>query len=311
MMRLSLYSKQCLNEIEQHTGINYTGLKHGTLHIFKDEKSLASSIKQAEFQKELGCEFEILPDRAACIAKAPSLTNSQKPIVGGLFFPLDESGDVHEFAVNLAQMEAAKTAKFMYDTSINNILTDGKKITGIETDKGTIYADRYIMSLGAYSPLLLRKIGIRLPIYPMKGYSISIPIANANAAPMTSITDQGDKVVYSRLGNILRVAGTAEFAGYDQSIRKERIDTLKFMTKRLFPDCGDIESANEWSCLRPSTPDGSPILGHSPYENLFLNTGQGTLGWTLACGSARIVADIIEGKEPDIDLTGLTIDRPL
>jgi len=310
LLRLSLYSKECIHKITNETGLSYAHLTKGTLHIFRNEKNLKAKIEQAAFQKELGCDFELLESREACLKKAPSLTNSPKKIIGGIYFPMDESGDVHEFTVNLAKIAEQKNkAKFIYNTNILKIIKNGGKIDRIETDKGDFTADSYVMSLGAYSPIFLKQVGINVPIYPLKGYSISIPLKNPDAAPKICITDQANKVVYSRLGNTLRVAGTAEFAGYDHTIRNERINTLKRMTRGLFPDSGDIINAEPWACLRPSTPDSLPILGKSPLSNLFLNTGQGTLGWTLSCGSAKIIGDIIEQKEPDIDLTGLTMER--
>lgn len=310
MMRLSLYSKEHFNHVTKETNLTYTHLEKGTLHVFKNEASLQANLEQAKFQEKLGCNYEYLPDRKSCLEMAPSLTNSPKPIVGGIFFPIDESGDVHKFTVNLAKYcTDTFNTKFLYNTTITELKKSKNKITGVITDKGEFTADNYVMSLGAYSPLLLKQVGIKAPIYPMKGYSISIPITNENAAPKTCITDQGNKIVYSRLDNILRVAGTAEFAGYNHKIRKERIETLKKMAKCLFADCGDIDNAIPWACLRPSTPDGSPIIGTSPIDNLYLNTGQGTLGWTLSCGSAKVLVDIMDNKKPEIDLAGLTLER--
>jgi D-amino-acid dehydrogenase len=301
MMLLSLYSKQVFAEIESETGIQYSKISKGTLHTFKDEKLLNANIRQAKFQKELGCDYEVLTSRAACEEKEPALKYSPTNIIGGLYFPCDETGDVREFAVNLAKISADKGVKFHYGTSVVEILTNGDKITGVKTDKGLFTADKYVVCMGAASPLLFNKIGVKMPIYPMKGYSISIDIKNSDKAPTLGITDQSNKIVFSRLGNIMRVAGTAEFAGYNDSIKKSRIDTLKRMTKESFPDAGDIDHANEWACLRPSTPDGCPLIGGTKYGNLFLNTGHGTLGWTLSCGSAKLIAHVIDGKKTDIE----------
>ncbi len=222
---------------------------------------------------------------------------------------MDASGDVNAFAVKLANYLHGKGVKFLYGKNAINILSEDDQITAIMTEDGRIESDAFVIASGAASPLLLRKIGINVPIYPMKGYSISIDIENSDKAPTVSLTDQYNKIVYSRLGTVLRVAGTAEFAGYDHSIDPERIATLKRMVSQCFPDAGHMETAKEWSCLRPSTPEGTPILGKTAYKNLFLNTGHGTLGWTLSCGSASIVADIIDGKSSEIDLTGLTLGK--
>jgi D-amino-acid dehydrogenase len=309
MMRLSLYSKECLKEIDAETSVQYSKISKGTLHTFKDEAMMQANIKQAEFQKTLGCDYKVLNSRKECEALEPSLKYSPSDIIGGLYFPVDETGDVHEFSKNLSHILTDKGVQFHCGTNIISILTDGDKITGVETDKGVLTADKYVVCLGATSSVLLKKIGVPVPIYPMKGYSISINITNMDKTPEIGITDQSNKIVFSRLGNILRVAGTAEFAGYDDSITKSRIDTLKKMAKESFPEGGDIDNALPWACLRPSTPDGSPIIGETKYKNLFLNTGHGTLGWTLSCGSAKAAADIIEGKKPEISLEGLTLER--
>jgi D-amino-acid dehydrogenase len=309
MMRLALYSKQCFAELESETAIKYSKISKGTLHTFKNEELMQGNIAQAEFQKTLGCDYKVLNSRAECEALEPSLKYSPSDIIGGLYFPVDETGDVYEFSQNLSHMLTDKGVQFHCGATIKNILTDSEKITGVETDKGILTADKYVVCMGASSPLLLKKIGVHLPIYPMKGYSISIDIKNMEKTPEVGITDQSNKIVFSRLGNILRVAGTAEFAGYDDSITAGRIETLKRMTKESFPDSGDIDNAKPWACLRPSTPDGSPIIGGTKYNNLFLNTGHGTLGWTLSCGSAKAAVEILEGKVPEIDLNGLMIDR--
>ncbi|MCE3232888.1 MAG: Glycine/D-amino acid oxidase [Rickettsiaceae bacterium] len=305
MMRLALYSKQCFAEIEAETNISYSKISKGTLHTFRNQALMDFNIQQADFQKTLGCDFKVLMSRSACEEIEPALKYSQTNIIGGLYFPIDATGDVCEFSINLATIIKEKGVKFHYGTKISNILVDGDKIVGVKTDKGVLTADKYVVCLGAATPLLLKPIGINLPIYPMKGYSISVKITNSDKAPTVGITDQGNKIVFSRLGDVMRVAGTAEFAGYNDSIKASRIATLKKMAKETFPESGDMDHAGEWACLRPSTPDGSPIIGKTKFNNLILNTGHGTLGWTLSCGSAKAAADIVEGKNPEIDLTGL------
>lgn len=305
--RLASYSKDVMSGLIEKSGVEFNYMKTGILHIFKDEHSMESQIEQARFQKELGCDFKILSYNE-CIRKEPVLVNTEKKIVGGLYFPIDESGDIYLFTKNLAEKAEKLTnpVKFRYNTQIKNIVRDGNKIVRVVTDKGDFTADKYIVSLGSYSPLYLKPIGINLPIYPMKGYSISIPINGSKGAPRMSITDQEHKLVYSRLGDILRVAGTAEFALYNNAIDEFRIECIRKSAKDLFPQAGDFEKISKWSCLRPQTPQGTPYIGKTQYENLILNTGHGTLGWTLAAGSAKIATDITEGKEPDIDLTGLS-----
>lgn len=310
MLRLALYSRQCLEAVEAYTHVQFQQSQKGILHIFRDELMMEANVHHAEFQKKLGCDFTLLASRQECETLEPALKHAPARIVGGIHFPMDGTGDVYMFTQELKKyLQEKHQVKFVYNTSVEQILVESYEVTGVKTDKGLMKADAYVACLGAAAPKLLHPLGIKLPIYPMKGYSISIPIADDAEAPTVGITDQGNKIVFSRLGNILRVAGTAEFAGYDDSVNDNRIATLKTMAKETFPDCGDYNEATTWACLRPQIPDGSPVLGRSPYRKLFLNAGHGTLGWTLACGSAKIVADILEGGQPDISLKGLDMAR--
>ena len=309
IIRLSSYSMNCLRKIEQEIEIDYKKSKGGILHYFDDKKALEYNIRQANFQNTLGCEFEILHGREACIQKETALRYSTKNIEGGIFFPIDECGDANQFTVNIAKILEQNGVKFEYNTNIKKFAKYNGKIQHVDTDKGSFKADSYVVAMGSYSTNILNELEVNIPVYPMKGYSLSVDILNDDAAPKIGITDQKNRLVFSRLGNTLRVAGTAELAGYDDNLTKKRIKALKIMAKENFPACGDFEKAKIWSGLRPSTPDGSPIIGKSPYKNLFLNTGHGTLGWTLSCASAKIICDLIEGKQPEISLSGLTIDR--
>lgn len=307
-LRLAMYSRECFGEIIKDTGVEFSYLNTGTVHTFRDEKSLAANISQAEFQKEFGCDYEILSNRQQCEQKEPALKHAPASIIGGLYFPMDASGDINEFTINLSKMLQEKGVKFIYGESVTEILTEGNIITALKTGNGGNYiADKFIVSAGAASPLLLNKIGVMVPIYPMKGYSLSIDIEDADKAPLVCVTDQYNKIVYTRLKKVLRVAGTAEFAGYNSAVHPGRISTLKRMIGELFPKAGRVEVGRQWACLRPSTPKGTPLLGETGYRNLYLNTGHGTLGWTLSCGSAKIVADIVNGSKVDFDLTGLTL----
>jgi len=311
MVRLALYSKKCLEELESEFNFDFNKMNNGILHVFKRKSYLEYNLKQASFQKKFGCSFELLDSMDAVLKKEPSLAYGATDIVGGIFFPMDGGGDVNQFTVSLSEsLQKEKKVNFKYDTVIEEILTDGDKIVGLKTNKGILKADIYVMCAGALSSVMLSDIGISVPIYPMKGYSISIPVGDSDKAPKMGITDQYNKIVYSRLGDVLRVAGTAEFAGYDDSIKGKRIESLKRMTKYLFPQIDSLDEATDWACLRPSTPDGSPIIGKTKkYNNLYLNTGHGTLGWTMSFASAKAVSDIIEGRESEIDLTGLDTSR--
>lgn len=313
VLRLALYSREKIKRVTERTKLDFCYMQTGTLHYFNNEQSLENNIKHAAFLNELGCPSEVL-NRAECLEKEPALKNSPAPLAGGVFYPLDESGDVHEFTLRLAEasQKVASNIDYRYHTTVEKIHVEQGNITSIQTDKGEFKADAFVLAFGAYSSFFLRSLKLPAPIYPMKGYSLSIPLKGGEAAPSMSLTDQGNKIVYTRLCDKVRVAGTAEFAGYNHDIRPSRIATLKRMVLKSFPQLeANILEATEWACLRPSTPDGAPLLGKTPIENLYLNTGHGTLGWTLGVGSARIVADQIEGKTPEIDLTGLTMERYL
>jgi D-amino-acid dehydrogenase len=307
LLKLGLYSKKKMEELRIYSGVAFDNRRDGILHIFSQAQEFEHATQQARFQEKLGCPAEIA-DAKRCIQHEPALEHAGKPIAGGIFQPLDESGDAFAFTRELAKrcVSEFKTV-FRYGTEIRKINAEAGRITSVTTDKGEHKADAYIVSLGSYTPLHLKPLGIKVPIYPMKGYSVTFT-AN-HYTPSLSLTDGEHKIVYSRLGNRLRVAGTAEFAGYNTAVRKERINPIVRAVKQLFPKCEFGEPDSEWACLRPSTPDGPPLIGKTPYANLFLNTGHGTLGWTQAAGSATLIADIIDGRPTEISLDGLTLDR--
>jgi D-amino-acid dehydrogenase len=237
------------------------------------------------------------------------LNTARNELVGGIYSPDDESGDAYAFTVALAGLSASLGVEFRYNTRIERLLVEGERIAGVLTDRGQLGADAYVLALGSYSPLLLRGVGVRIPVYPAKGYSVTIPIGEHTGAPVVSLIDDEFKMVYSRFKGRLRVAGTAEFAGYDASVTDVRARFILAKAMELFPDCGDAARAEFWAGLRPSTPDGVPVIGRTRLANLFLNTGHGALGWTMACGSGRIIADLISGKSPGISLADLGAER--
>lgn len=307
MLRLGLYSREKMAEIIRDTKLEFDYADRGILHIYGTEHDFEHAKRQDAFQAKFGCRQRILTAEE-CYALEPSLKHSDRKIVGGIHAFMDASGDAYLFCKNLALVAAGRyDVTFQYGVDVKSIRTEDKKVVAVSTSNGDMDADAYIMAMGSYSPLLLRPIGIDIPIYPMKGYSITLP-AN-EGAPVVSITDGTHKLVYSRLGSRLRVAGTAEFAGHNQSINKKRVRPIVDAAKQLFPKAEWDAGIQEWACLRPSTPDGPPVVGHTPYQNLFLNTGHGTLGWTQAAGSASIVADVVERKLPEIMLHGLTMER--
>jgi D-amino-acid dehydrogenase len=312
MLRLGLYSKQKMAELMADTKVEFAFLGNGTLHVFDNQKSFDGAKRHAEFQAKLGCsETPMTPDE--CFTLEPALANTTKKLVGGMFAPIDESGDIHVFTKNLADY-CAKNLKvtFLYNQKIAKLHKTDDRITHVEIEgQHRDYMagfDAYVMSLGSHSAPQLRKLGLHVPIYPMKGYSISF---NASEhCPKVSITDDAAKQVYTLLGNRMRVAGTAEFAGFNEAVRNVRIDPLKKGMRELFPKAPQ-EELTEWACLRPSTPDGPPIIGKTPFTNLFMNTGHGTLGWTQAAGSARLLADVMSGSPTEIPLSGLEMSRSL
>ena len=307
-LRLGLYSRLEMHKLVEESGIEFHYQKRGIVHIFTRENDMPHAYRQADFQVPYGSPYEKLT-RDECVALEPSLKPQSGRICGGMRYTLDETGDIFAYCKELAKKAATLGVIFKYDEPVTALKRDGDQIRAVVTSAGTYEPDAVVMALGAYSQPLLRTVGIKLPIYPMKGYSISVTIDDPEKAPIASVTNQMEKQVYTRIGNILRVAGTAEFAGYNHDINPVRTRLLKESTKFWFAGCGDVDAATEWACLRPQSPDGCAVLGKTPYRNLWLNTGQGTLGWTLCAGSAKAVCDLLEGKTPEVDLTGLTIDR--
>lgn len=309
LLMLGTYSKRKLAEIRKDTGIAFDYSDAGILHIYATRKEFDAARQQADFQAKFGDAQQIL-SRDECLKLEPALQYSPRTIIGGLHAVGDELGDAFLYCNALAKTAAARYGvKFHYGISVKRLLVENENIAAVKTGDGDIVADAYVMALGAYSARHLRPLGINVPVYPMKGYSVTLP-AN-EYCPRGSVADDSRKVVYTRLGNQLRVAGTAEFAGYNDRINNRRIAPIVRAGKAMFPkiDWGSI--TQKWACLRPSTPDGPPIIGRTPIANLFLNTGHGTLGWTQAAGSAAIAADIIEGKSPEILTPGLSLERYL
>ncbi len=308
LLRLGLYSRDKMAVIQKESGITFDYAEKGILHVFGTQKELDAAAAQAQFQEKFGCRQNIL-SAPECFALEPALRATERNIIGGLHAFMDQTGDAQQFCVALLSYAQQKfNAHLRLNTEITSISAENGMITGVQTSAGPLKADAYVMALGSYSVLYLRPLGIRVPIYPMKGYSLTIPAGDYS--PHVSITDGSRKIVYSRLGDRVRVAGTAEFAGYNSELVESRIEPIIRSSRVLFPkDDWDAASMTKWACLRPSTPDGPPILGPTPYRNLFLNTGHGTLGWTQAAGSAYVVADAVENRQPEIMLSGLTMQR--
>ena len=290
------------------TGIQYDNRAQGTVQLFRTQKQLDGIGKDIDILKGYGVPFEVL-DRDGYCRYEPALAWVKEKFVGALRLPGDETGDCFKFTNTIAKMATDLGVKFRFDTTIDGLNHAGGQITGVRTSAGTLTADAYLVALGSYSPQLVRPLGIDLPVYPVKGYSITVPITDAKFAPESTIMDETHKVAVTRLGDRIRVGGTAELAGFSLKLREARQSTLNHVVTDLFPKGGDVSKAEFWCGLRPMTPDGTPILGGTHLPNLYLSTGHGTLGWTMAAGTGRAMADLISGRTPDISMEGLTVER--
>ena len=307
LLRLGLYSRLETQRIVQETGIEFDYTAKGILQLYGNAQDIELAKSQMEFQAKFGCEQKLLT-REECIELEPTLVHTNRPIAGGVHAFMDEVGDAYKFCNALAQYSSEKYGvKFLYNTTIKAFLTEGSRLVAVETDKGDMEADGFVMAMGSYSALFMKRLDVNIPVYPMKGYSLTLEADEYT--PRSSITDNEYKVVYTRVGNKLRIAGTAEFAGYNDKINEARIKPIVRAAKSILPKVNWEQPIEKWACLRPSTPTGMPILGPTPYANLFLNTGHGTLGWTQAAGSASIVADIMQNKIPSILMNGLSLER--
>ncbi|MGN7158703.1 D-amino acid dehydrogenase [Sphingomonas sp. SAFR-052] len=308
MVRLAEYSRDQLIELRRATGISYDERSQGTLQLFREEKQLAGIDKDIAVLKADGVAYEVL-DRAGCIAAEPGLAGSNQPLAGGLRLPGDETGDCFKFTNALARMAADAGVEFRMGTAIKRLVRQGDRITGVETDAGPVTGDAYLVAMGSFSPQLVAPLGLRVPVYPVKGYSITVPIVDEGRAPVSTLLDESYKVAITRLGDRIRVGGMAEISGFNNDLPEARRATLEYSLSSLFPGAGDTSRASFWSGLRPMTPDSTPVLGPTKFGNLFLNTGHGTLGWTMACGSAAVIADLMSGKRAAIETEDLSIAR--
>jgi D-amino-acid dehydrogenase len=308
MVRLAEYSRDCMVALRESTGIEYDQRMQGTLQLFRTQAQLDGAASDMAVLDRYGVPYELL-DRAGCVGHEPALARVREKFVGGLRLPGDETGDCFKFTNRIADMAAARGVQLCFGVNVRSLSTDGKSLTGVETDQGHFGADAYLLALGSHSPRLLAPVGIKIPVYPVKGYSITVPITDAAGAPESTVMDETHKVAVTRLGDRIRAGGTAELAGYTLQLHEARRRTLLHVVGDLFPGGADLDRAEFWCGLRPMTPDGTPLIGSTGLTNLYLATGHGTLGWTMAAGTARVIADLISGRKPAIDMTGLTIDR--
>ena len=299
---LATYSRQCLQQLRAKLALRYDELSRGILHFATSERDFEALARHAEAVRELGIRREVKA-AAECLALEPALQYAEERVAGGIYTPEDESGDAHRFTQELAERAAQRGVRFEMQTSIIGLHAARGELQAIDTSRGRLGADAYVMAAGSYSAPLLRSVGVRIAVYPLKGYSITLPLGPAEeaAAPTVSLTDEAFKVVLSRLGARLRAAGTAELAGYDTSISEVRCAAIARRVRRLFPQLGAATTVERWAGLRPATPNNVPIIGASPLRRLWLNTGHGTLGWTLACGSGAALAELMSGRRPPVD----------
>lgn len=300
---LALYSRERLIELRERTAIRYDELRRGILHFCTEERDFESLARHATAMRRLGIERHV-KSAAECLAIEPALGASSVAVVGGVYTPQDESGDAHAFTRALADKARERGVAFLYGRTVEAIDVAADLVSGVRLrgESQRLDADAYVVALGSYSPLLLAPLGVRIPVYPLKGYSVTLPLpmGAAAATPSVSLTDEARKIVITRLGQRLRAAGTAELTGYDASIDELRCKAIVARLRQLFPALDTSREATYWAGLRPATPSNVPVIGRTRLRNLFLNTGHGTLGWTLACGSARALADLVSGRRPDV-----------
>ena len=329
MVRLAEYSRDCIGELRANTGISYESRQSGTLQVFRTQKQLDAESKDIEVLSRLGVPFEHLnPD--GCARVEPALALVKHKLLGGLRLPHDETGDCQLFTTRLAEEARKLGVVFRQNVAIDKLITHNGKLTGVEItteigtetihyaqQKETLIADHYVVALGSYSRVLLQNLALNIPVYPVKGYSLTVPVINSAAAPVSTVMDETYKVAITRFDDRIRVGGMAELAGFDLSLNPRRRKTLEMVLNGLFPNGGDVTKSQFWTGLRPMTPDGTPIIGKvntlgrasGNFNNVWLNTGHGTLGWTMACGSAQILSDLMANQKTAIQSDDLSLSR--
>jgi len=308
MVRVAEYSRDCLQQLRQDTGISYENRSQGTLQVFRKPAQLEAVQQDIKVLQDSGVPFKLIDNSKALAEIEPALANATDKLVGGLHLPYDETGDCFLFCQALEQQAKALGVKFLYNQTIEKMVVDAGAIKGVVVNGELLTADQYVLALGSYSRALLQPLQLNLPVYPVKGYSLTVPIINADLAPQSTVLDETYKIAITRFDNRIRVGGMAELSGFDVSLNPQRRATLEMVTQDLFAG-GDLPNASFWTGLRPMTPDSTPIIGATRYRNLFLNTGHGTLGWTMACGSGKLISDLVLGKTPDIRIDGLSLQR--
>lgn len=307
MTRVAEYSRDCLRDLRKATGIHYENRSKGTLQVFRNEAQLDAVQRDIQVLKECGVDYELLLKED--LAKVePALAFAQDKLVGGLHLPNDETGDCYLFTNALANLAKDMGVDFKFNQSVEKLAVEGNEIKGVVVDGKVLTADRYVLAFGSYSRDFLKPLNLDLPVYPVKGYSLTIPIVDPAFAPQSTVLDETYKIAITRFDERIRVGGMAELSGFNHGLNENRRATLQMVTQDLFPG-GDMQQATFWTGLRPMTPDSTPIIGATRFSNLFLNTGHGTLGWTMACGSGKLISDLVLNHKTDINTEGLSIQR--
>ncbi|EMN2537616.1 D-amino acid dehydrogenase [Acinetobacter baumannii] len=307
MMRVAEYSRDCLRELRKDTGIHYENRAKGTLQLFRKEAQMEAVQRDISVLEECGVSYELLNGNELGRVE-PALANAQNKLVGGLHLPNDETGDCYLFTNALAQIAKELGVNFQFNQNVEKLIVEGDQIKGVQVNGKVLTADRYVLAFGSYSRDFLKPLDLQLPVYPVKGYSLTIPIVDPAFAPQSTVLDETYKIAITRFDQRIRVGGMAELSGFNLGLNEDRRATLQMVTQDLFPG-GDMEQASFWTGLRPMTPDSTPIIGATRFKNLFLNTGHGTLGWTMACGSGKLISDIVLNHKTDISTDGLSIQR--
>ncbi|OCY54344.1 D-amino acid dehydrogenase small subunit [Acinetobacter pittii] len=307
MMRVAEYSRDCLRELRKDTGINYENRAKGTLQLFRKEAQMEAVQRDISVLQKCGVSYELLNGNELGRVE-PALANAQDKLVGGLHLPNDETGDCYLFTNALAQIAKELGVNFQFNQNVEKLIVEGDEIKGVQVNGKVLTADRYVLAFGSYSRDFLKPLDLQLPVYPVKGYSLTIPIVDPAFAPQSTVLDETYKIAITRFDQRIRVGGMAELSGFNLGLNEDRRATLQMVTQDLFPG-GDMAQASFWTGLRPMTPDSTPIIGATRFKNLFLNTGHGTLGWTMACGSGKLISDIVLNHKTDISTDGLSIQR--
>ncbi|WP_180084082.1 D-amino acid dehydrogenase [Acinetobacter sp. YH12157] len=307
MVRVAEYSRDCLRQLRQDTGISYENRSKGTLQLFRKDAQLDAVQRDIEVLKESGVEYELL-DRDGLARVEPALAAAKDKLVGGLHLPNDETGDCYLFTNALAKLAQEMGVDFQFNQNVEKLLVEGDEIKGVLVNGKVLTADRYVLAFGSYSREFLKPLHLDLPVYPVKGYSLTVPIVDPAMAPQSTVLDETYKIAITRFDQRIRVGGMAELSGFNLGLNQDRRATLEMVTKDLFPG-GDLPQASFWTGLRPMTPDSTPIIGGTRYKNLFLNTGHGTLGWTMACGSGKLISNLVMQQQPEISTEGLSLQR--